>query len=349
MRFIPLFLLLASFWACCQPDADLPVVETPEVVNENKIAFIRNRAIGKGINFGNALEAPAEGLWGLTIRESYIQAVKEAGFSSVRLPIAWSSHTSQTAPYLIDPAFLARVDEVVGWCLDRNLTAIITIHHFNEFYEAPEDSLYRAMFFSIWEQLSTHYLATSHDKLIFEPLNEPHANLTPARWNQLIIDFLKKIRAIDTNRTLIVDGPDWAYHGSLHQLQIPEYEHNVIVSVRYYLPYEFTHQGAHWVAGSDQWLGTTWTGTEAEKSAVTADMIFTKNWSAANNRPVTIGEWGAIVEADAQSRLTWTKFVREQIEEKGFSWSYFDFGVIYRAYDIENERWLDGFSGAFFE
>lgn len=147
LRFFPLFFILASCWACGQPDADLPLVEEPEVVNENEIAFLRNRAIGKGINFGNALEAPNEGEWGLTLEEAYIGEVKKAGFNSVRLLIAWSSHTSLTAPYLIDPAFLARVDEVVGWCIDRNLTAIITTHHFNEFYEAPEDNLYRAMFF----------------------------------------------------------------------------------------------------------------------------------------------------------------------------------------------------------
>ena len=63
------------------------------------------------MNFGNALEAPKEGEWGLTIQESYIQAVADAGFDSVRLPICWPAHVSGTSPGKIDDKFLRRVDE----------------------------------------------------------------------------------------------------------------------------------------------------------------------------------------------------------------------------------------------
>src|SRR5659263_707689 len=74
----------------------------------NTKAFDRNRNIGRGINFGNALEAPNEGEWGLVIKESYIQAVADAGFNSVRLPICWSAHMSTSAPYTINAVFLQR-------------------------------------------------------------------------------------------------------------------------------------------------------------------------------------------------------------------------------------------------
>jgi len=46
-----------------------------------------NRLLGRGINFGNCLEAPKEGEWGLTLEKEYVQKVKEAGFGSVRIPI----------------------------------------------------------------------------------------------------------------------------------------------------------------------------------------------------------------------------------------------------------------------
>jgi len=68
-----------------------------------------------------------------------------------------------------------------------------------------------------------------------------------------------------------------------------------------------------------------------------------------HNRPVTIGEYGAIINAAHEHRVRWTEFVRSQFEAFGFSWSYFDFGVLFRAYDIENNAWLEGFPDVFFD
>jgi endoglucanase len=309
-------------------------------------AFVRNRNIGRGMNFGNALEAPKEGEWGLTIQESYIKAVADAGFDSVRLPICWPAHVSGTSSGLIDAKFLRRVDTIVGWCLKRKLAVIITIHHFNALYEKPEDETLRKLFFFIWRQLTAHYIGYSHEKLFFEVLNEPHDNLTSDKWNDLIPEILAVVRAGDKDRTLIIDAADYAFHGSIEKLAIPDGERNVIVSVRCYLPYPFTHQGAHWVAGSDKWLGKKWSGSAEELAVVNTDLKLVKDWSARNKRPVTFGEFGSIAKADNQSRVTWTKGVRKRFEANGFSWCYFDFGVIFKAYDVEKRDWLPGFKDA---
>lgn len=312
---------------------------------DNTKAFNRNKNIGRGINFGNALEAPNEGDWGLVIKESYIQAVADAGFNSVRLPICWSAHNGTTSPYTINAAFLQRVDEVMNWCLTRNLAVIITIHHFDNLYNYPDNAVYKSMFFSIWHQLTDHYSAVDHERLFFEVLNEPEVNLTADKWNVLMPQIIDSIRAKDSDRTLIIDGPDYAYHGSLTYLKIPVSEQNVIVSTRYYLPYQFAQQGAWWSNWIDlnQFLGTTWSGASSEKNAVQADMSIITNWATQNNRPITIGEYGSIMFADNQSRLTWTNYVRTQFENKGFSWSYFDFGVVFKAYSIAENKWLTGF------
>jgi len=309
-------------------------------------AFVRNRSIGRGMNFGNALEAPKEGEWGLTIQESHIQAVADAGFDSVRLPICWPAHVSGTSSGLIDARFLRRVDTITGWCLKRKLAVIITIHHFNTLYEKPEDEALRKLFFFIWRQLTAHFSNYSHEELFFEALNEPHGKLTSDKWNALIPEILAVVRAGDKDRTVIIDAADYAYHGAIEKLAIPDGERNVIVSVRYYLPYEFTHQGAHWVEGSDKWLGKTWSGHAEELAVVNTDLKLVKDWSVKNKRPVTIGEFGSIAVADQQSRVTWTKSVRKKFEANGFSWCYFDFGVIFKAYDIEKHDWLPGFKDA---
>lgn len=325
-----------------------PVVKSNSTNQDLPKVIRRNMAIGRGINFGNALEAPEEGEWGLTIQESYIQAVADSGFNSVRLPISWSTHMARTYPYTIDPAFLSRVDEIISWCLERNLSVIITVHHFNELYNYPDDPQYLNMFFYIWKQLTEHYLQADHERLFFEVLNEPEVNLTADRWNHLMPVIIDTIRARDSDRTLIIDAPDYASHTSLPDLSIPASEDNVIVSTRYYLPWQFAQQGAWWSDWTDlnQYLGTTWRGTTDEKNDVLEDMAFIRNWSETNSRPVTIGEWGSIMFADNQSRLTWTNYIRQQIEASGFSWSYFDFGVVFKVYSITENRWLPGFVSA---
>jgi endoglucanase len=337
--FLLSFAILSASWALPKPMADVAEI----IQSDTSKAFTRNRIIGRGINFGNALEAPNEGEWGLTIKESYIQAVSEAGLNSVRIPISWSTHTSYKYPYAIVPAFLQRIDEVMSWCLKRKLAVIITIHHFDDLYNNPDDTVYRNMVFSIWKQLSNHYKSISHDSLFFEVMNEPEVNLTAEKWNLFLPQILDSIRKIDMDRTLIIDGPDYAWHGSLSKLIIPPTEQNVIVSTRYYLPMNFAQQGAWWMPDMNKYLGTTWTGTNSEKSSVLADMAIIQYWSSTHNRPVTIGEWGSIMYADNQSRLTWTNYIRTQFEANGFSWSYFDFGVAFKAYSIAENKWLPGF------
>src|SRR5437764_4390608 len=77
--------------------------------------FTLNKKLGRGINLGNALEAPKEGEWGVTLKAAYFKAIKDAGFQTVRLPVRWSAHAQAEAPYTIDAKFAERVD----WALDR--------------------------------------------------------------------------------------------------------------------------------------------------------------------------------------------------------------------------------------
>ncbi|MFQ3660702.1 MAG: cellulase family glycosylhydrolase, partial [Anaerolineae bacterium] len=69
------------------------------------------------INFGNMLEAPNEGAWGPVLEERFVKLVAASGFDTVRVPIRWSAHAEEAPPYTIDPAFFARVDEVIDWTL----------------------------------------------------------------------------------------------------------------------------------------------------------------------------------------------------------------------------------------
>ena len=61
------------------------------------------------MNLGGALEAPNEGDWGYTIREKDLEAIKAAGFDTVRLPVRWDVHAMQREPYTIRQGQIDRV------------------------------------------------------------------------------------------------------------------------------------------------------------------------------------------------------------------------------------------------
>jgi endoglucanase len=308
---------------------------------ENPIdPFEQNRALGKGINLGNALEAPSEGDWGMTIREEYIQLIKDAGFDAVRIPTRWNAHASTGAPFTINGDFFERADEVIKWCLDRDLMVVLNIHHFNELMENPSGQKER--FLAIWKQIAEHYYDSPND-LLFEVLNEPHGSLSASLWNQYLRGAINVIRESNPYRTLIIGTAPWGGIGGLKDLSIPDSDRNIIVTVHYYDPFQFTHQGASWVGDeSDDWLGTTWTATDEQKSQVNEDFDFVTNWAEEHDRPVFLGEFGAYSMAPQESRELWTTYVRAKAEEFNFSWNYWEFGSGFGIYNRDQKQWRDG-------
>jgi endoglucanase len=307
-------------------------------------AFAVNQRIGRGINIGNALEAPVEGEWGVTLREEYFDIIKSAGFDSVRLAVRWSAHARTGKPYTFDPNFFKRTDEVITQALARGFVVILTMHHYNELYAEPAG--HRKRFLAIWRQIAARYKRCPAT-LLFEPLNEPHDQLGAAEWNQLIKELLPVIRKSNPTRTLLLGPANYNDIQRLNALELPETDRHLIVSLHYYLPYQFTHQGAHWQPGSDAWLGTRWTGSDAEKQAILDDFNVAAAWSKTNRRPICISEFGANREADMESRVRWTKFVADAAIERGFSFTYWDFcAEFFGLYDPQTKSWRKELLGA---
>ncbi|MDZ7269584.1 MAG: glycoside hydrolase family 5 protein [candidate division KSB1 bacterium] len=326
-------LALVLMFSACSKEGSNPTAPEKEPFPD---AFTLNQRLGRGMNLGNALEAPNEGEWGVTLRSEYFDWIKSAGFTSIRLPVRWSAHTSGTAPFTIETAFLRRVDWAVNQALTRDLPVVLNVHHFEELMQNPAAE--KARFLAIWEQLAAHYRDHS-PALIFELLNEPMGNLTPALWNEYLQEAITVIRKTNPTRTLMVGPGYWYSISALHSLLLPEQDDYLIVSVHYYNPFAFTHQGAEWVPGSEAWLGTQWLGTAAEQQAIAREFMPAVVWAANNQRPLNLGEFGAYSKADMSSRARWTAFVARLAEANGMSWHYWEFIAGFGAYDAANNRW----------
>ncbi len=328
---VTLALVLTAMAACS-------VAAEPNSAPNSPDPFAVNKLLGRGVNLGNALDAPEEGAWGFTLNEEYFQAIKDAGFNSVRLPVRWSAHSLNDPPYTIDPVFFSRVDWAVNCALSRNLPIILNIHHFNELNSDPAGQ--KEKYLALWKQIAGHY-KDYPDTLLFEPLNEPMGKLV-GTWNALLNRAIAVIRESNPNRT-IVAGPSQANQiKALGYLELPEDDRNIIVSVHYYAPLKFTHQGASWVTDRDSnsWMGTEWTGSEAEKQAVLREFDFAAEWAKRNNRPMNLGEFGAYEKAGLDSRACWTKFLADTAIERGFSFHYWQFDSDFAVYDTEKKTWI---------
>ncbi|MFH1196709.1 MAG: glycoside hydrolase family 5 protein [bacterium] len=334
-RIIKYFSLIAipalSFTACKDNPVESIPEPPPDIVAQNKL-------LGRGVNFGNALEAPKEGDWGVTIEDKYFSLLANTGFNSVRIPIRWSSHTSSSSPYNIQQTFFDRIDYLINKAFQNNLAVIINIHHYEEIMTDP--ITHKARFLAIWKQIANRYKDYSY-KLFFEILNEPNSELTPQIWNEFLRDALTVIRETNPHRSVLIGLANWGGLGTLNQLVIPETEKNIILTFHYYNPFEFTHQGADWVDGSDAWLGTKWPETLTDKTRLENEIMTAVTWGAQKNIPVNCGEFGAFEKADMTSRVNWTSFVRETCEKYEISWNYWEFCSGFGIYNRDEGEFIE--------
>jgi endoglucanase len=294
-------------------------------------------AIGRGVNFGNMLEAPTEGAWGLTVTDDFIDKAAAAGFTAVRLPVRWSNHASTTAPFTIDSLFMNRVASVVDKLLAKGLVVILDMHHYRQLDGDPldagefavPDAVVDVRFIMLWDQIATHFQARSA-RLVFELYNEPHGRQNGEPWNVLAARTVGVVRKTNPDRVVVIGPTTWNSATDLHLLKIPN-DANVILTIHNYAPFSFTHQGAEWISPVLP-TGVTCCGA-TQVAEMTAPLDVARTWSAAKHYPVFVGEFGAYSKADSASRMSFNRTMRDAMEARGMSWSYWEFAAGFGVYD----------------
>ena len=83
-----------------------------------------------GWNLGNSLESQGgETGWGNPrTTQQMIKDVKAQGFNAIRIPVRWTEHLSDKTNMVVSNDWLARVKEIVDWCLAEDMYVIINDH-----------------------------------------------------------------------------------------------------------------------------------------------------------------------------------------------------------------------------
>ena len=310
-----------SSCGCVKPDPDKFQADFPS-------AKSLNARLGKGINLGNALDAPSEGAWGVTLKADYFKWIADSGFASVRIPVRFSGHALAESPYTLDSVFLDRVAWAVDQALQAKLNVVLDMHHYDSLMAHPAEE--RPRFLSLWKQICARFREYPAE-LVFELLNEPRDKLDAAAWNDLLAEAIDSIRVLQPRRTLVVGTSPWGGLNGLGALKLPS-DSNLIVTVHYYEPHVFTHQGAAFEEGAEQWVGTPWRATAAQRAALDQDLESIRQWSAERNRPIFLGEFGTYYRVDSVSRAFYAEYLTRGLDSAGFSWAAWnfssDFGLV---------------------
>lgn len=307
------------------PELNMTKRTVDEGVDSTAVEFVENMKIGwvLGNTFdaytdeNRADEMSYESFWcGIETTKEMIDAVKAAGFETIRIPVSWHNHVSDDGSYTISEAWLNRVQEVVDYAMDNDMYIILNIHHDNSTkYMYPSQEYMeqsKAYVGSIWSQVAARF-ADYDEHLILESLNEPRLVGTNYEWwldlnnqecveavqcinelNQLFVDTVRASGGHNEDRYLLVPGYDASLQGATNQyFELPQdtdgNQNKILVEVHAYTPYNFALQGPSESGSTDQWSVDRATSTSEIDS--TMDTLYEKY--VRHGIGVVIDEFGA--------------------------------------------------------
>jgi len=295
-----------------------PIAPDETGMTSTAVQLAAKMGTGMGMNFGNTTDSDVENAWvtgGIT--DAQVKFVKQLGFSSVRIPMNWVwTHLSDRKNATIDPVWLARVKQVVGYCVNNGVYVIVNAHAdlgwLEDNVNAIKKDSVNAMQKAIWEQIATT-LRDFDEHLIFAGTNEPKADNAEqmAILNGYHETFIKAVRSTggrNSYRVLIVQGPhaDPTKTATLMtSLPADKIPNKLMVEVHDYTPYQFTLMDVdaswgkmvyYWGAGNVSTIEPDRNNTpgNGDEAAIATELQGMKQNFVDKGIPVVLGEYSTM-------------------------------------------------------
>lgn len=312
--------------------------------------------------------AAYETAWGQPVTtKELIRMFKEAGFNAIRVPVTWYGHTGnlnvKEGPNAsgnwvatwniddwvgskIDPAWMARVKEVVDYVIDEGMYCLLNVHHdtgeSSSAWLRADMDIYRKQkdrFESVWTQIAEEFKDYGQH-LLFEGYNEMldsygswcfasfaapsnyNADVATSAYqaiNSYAQSFVDAVRATGGNnreRNLVVNtygacsgAGSWNRHlkDPLKEMKVPTDSSEDHIIFEIHAYPDVKDVNA----------------VKAETDAMVSDW---KQYLAAKGAPVIVGEWGTTTDPNHPSYQknleTFARYFVEKTKEAGFATYY---------------------------
>lgn len=333
--------LSGGLTSCATTEADPALNEAPVVplagpVNDTTVFTdippgLLAETLSPGWNLGNQLEGiklktdaatgttitiPSEtGYQATKISNELLAAVKAAGFKFVRIPVSYFSLVDDKNGYKIDPAWLARIKEVVDLCVANGLYCMVNMHG-DGYYSIknswllcnePNQKPILAKYTAIWKQIAETF-KDYDESVLFESMNEnfdgnyngPNAFGYESinAYNEAFVKVFRESGGNNAQRWLLIAGWNTNIDETINGLGTPGHfrlpkDNRIAVSVHYYDPWGF--------CGGENGTATQWGSFASNPEKVNGSEVsmakqFNKLRDTFTSKkiPVIVGEWGSI-------------------------------------------------------
>ncbi len=308
-----------------------------------------------GWNLGNSLESQGgETGWGNPrTTQQMIKDVKAQGFNAIRIPVRWTEHLSDKTNMVVSNDWLARVKEIVDWCLAEDMYVIINAHHEAWLDRHPQKATQtenNKKLAALWKCIAT-YFRDYDQRLAFAGTNEtisldakgeeywgePTAEYQEVQnsYNQAFIDAVRATGGKNYYRNLVVQTYACSAWNGFKGFVIPTdlVEERLSVEVHNYDPYEYAGGGTYYYWGTKYKDMGYKVPSSNEQSMIDYMNRLRSTWSN-KGLGIVIGEYGATCHYTADNKQVqmenlqyWYQTIVSAMRERGFAGFVWDNNV----------------------
>ncbi|MCR4707327.1 MAG: glycoside hydrolase family 5 protein [Clostridiales bacterium] len=334
--FLTCVLLLTLLWPTGLSAEEIPVYDFEPWRTPDNDAFRFVRRMKNGWNLGNALECYSdegfheeelalEAYWtGDYVTASSIEEIQHAGYSSVRIPVSWHDHMNASGT--VSKEWMDRVQTVVDWVIDRDMIAILNVHHDigDQWISPTQANRVRSVSWltGVWRQIAERF-AGYDERLVFEGMNEPRLMGTEFEWrfvpwepacmeaaecinrlNQAFVETVRRAGGLNATRYLLIQSyagsPLTASYDSFVMPQ-DSVGNRLLLAVHPYIPVGFAMR----TDGTDHFDPSEESDTAEIRSAL--DALYDRY--CLFGIPVVLDEYGCIDKYNLSSRVAYVAYM----------------------------------------